>query len=110
MSSDTKDQGKTVHPLGDSVGLRLREYAAIHLCVPDSGDARVDRMIRDSLRDKLAMAAPESAIKAMQEPTTRDRPGKAPILVGKYTSEQRRYMWADRMLAAREARTWEKPS
>jgi hypothetical protein len=35
-------------------GLSVREYAAIHLCVPDSGDADLDAMIRRAQRERLA--------------------------------------------------------
>jgi hypothetical protein len=34
--------------------LTLRQYAAIHLCVPDSGDADLDAMIRRAQRERLA--------------------------------------------------------
>jgi hypothetical protein len=37
-----------------SSGMTLRQYAAIHLKVPRSGDADIDAMIRDSLRAELA--------------------------------------------------------
>ncbi len=35
-------------------GLNKREYAAIHLCVPMSGDAELDAMIRRAQRVRLA--------------------------------------------------------
>lgn len=35
-------------------GLTVRQYAAIKLCVPDSGTPWLDEMIQKSLRDKLA--------------------------------------------------------
>lgn len=46
-----------VHASPDSevnYGLTASEYAAIKLCVPDSGTPWLDEMIRKSLRDKLA--------------------------------------------------------
>lgn len=51
----------SVNPIsgGNSVkgGLTARQYAAIHLCVPRSGDEWLDDMIRDAQRDRFAMAA-----------------------------------------------------
>jgi hypothetical protein len=38
-------------------GMTLREYAAIHLRVPDSGSEWLDEMIEQSLRDDLAAKA-----------------------------------------------------
>jgi hypothetical protein len=35
-------------------GFTKREYAAIHLCVPDSGNADLDAMIRRAQRERLA--------------------------------------------------------
>ena len=35
-------------------GMTVRQYAAIHLCVPDSGDADLDAMIRRAQRERLA--------------------------------------------------------
>ncbi len=37
-----------------SVGLTKREYAAIHLRVPDSGSDWLDKMIEQRLRDEVA--------------------------------------------------------
>jgi hypothetical protein len=34
--------------------LTLKQYAAIHLCVPDSGDSDLDAMIRRAQRERLA--------------------------------------------------------
>ncbi len=38
-------------------GLTARQYAAIHLCVPRSGDDWLDDMIREARRDRFAMSA-----------------------------------------------------
>jgi hypothetical protein len=38
-------------------GLTARQYAAIHLCVPQSGNEWLDDMIREAQRDRFAMAA-----------------------------------------------------
>lgn len=43
-------------------GLTARQYAAIKLRVPDSGDEWLDAMIRTSLRDYFAIHALESII------------------------------------------------
>jgi hypothetical protein len=37
-----------------TVELTAKQYAAIHLCVPDSGDADLDAMIRRAQRERLA--------------------------------------------------------
>jgi hypothetical protein len=36
------------------VELTAKEYAAIHLCVPDSGNDELDAMIRGAQRERLA--------------------------------------------------------
>jgi hypothetical protein len=41
-----------------SDGMTLRQYAAIHLKVPNSGTDWLDDMIRQSLRDDFAAKAP----------------------------------------------------
>lgn len=38
-------------------GLSLRQYAAIHLCVPDSGTDWLDDLIRRAQRDRIAAHA-----------------------------------------------------
>jgi hypothetical protein len=48
-----------VDELGDPYnGMTLRQYAAIHLKVPNSGTDWLDDMIRQSLRDDFAAKAP----------------------------------------------------
>jgi hypothetical protein len=37
-----------------TVELNWKQYAAIHLCVPDSGDEQIDAMIRRAQRERLA--------------------------------------------------------
>ena len=39
------------------LGLSLRMYAAIHLCVPESGDDELDAMIRKAQRQRFAGTA-----------------------------------------------------
>jgi hypothetical protein len=41
-------------PSGDGPGITLRQYAAIQLKVPQSGDADIDAMIRESRRAEFA--------------------------------------------------------
>ena len=41
----------------NDTGLSAREYASIHLCVPDSGKDWLDEMIRKARRDRFAAAA-----------------------------------------------------
>lgn len=41
-------------------GLTKREYAAIHLRVPNSGNEELDAMIREAKRDELAARAMEA--------------------------------------------------
>jgi hypothetical protein len=43
-----------------SIGLTKREYAAIHLRVPMSGNPELDAMIRDAVRRELAARAMEA--------------------------------------------------
>jgi hypothetical protein len=44
------------------VELTAKEYAAIHLCVPDSGNDELDAMIRRAQREKLAGRAMQGII------------------------------------------------
>jgi len=46
-------------------GMTLREYAAIKLGVPDSGDEELDAMIRKSRRERLAGLATQGLVKRM---------------------------------------------
>lgn len=45
------------HIVADSSGMTLRQYAAIKLRVPDSGEEWIDAMIKQSLRDEFAAKA-----------------------------------------------------
>jgi hypothetical protein len=45
-------------------GFSGRELAAIHLCVPDSGNDELDAMIRRAQRDRFAMEAMKSFMSA----------------------------------------------
>ncbi len=73
-------------------GMTLRQYAAIKLCVPNSGTDWLDEMIRKSLRDRMAE-------KAMQGICAHpDSWG-----LGDEGICKRSYEMADEMLKAREA-------
>ena len=54
-----RDDGGPAFPrmLEKQTGMSLRAYAAIKLCVPDSGIDWLDDMIRQSQRDRLAAQA-----------------------------------------------------
>jgi aconitase B len=45
-----------------SIGLTKREYAAIHLRVPMSGNPELDAMIREAQRNELAARAMEGLV------------------------------------------------
>jgi hypothetical protein len=53
-----RDDGGPAFPRSDydnsDAGMTLRQYAAIKLCVPDSGTDWLDEMIRRAQRDKFA--------------------------------------------------------
>lgn len=62
MSNDSRNN--PVHPMleahgfnSGALGMTLRQYAAIKLNVPNSGDPWLDEMIERSRRDKFARAA-----------------------------------------------------
>jgi hypothetical protein len=51
-----KTEADKPQPIMENVagGLTPKAYAAIHLCVPDSGDEQLDAMIRMAQRERLA--------------------------------------------------------
>lgn len=53
------DTPPTLKEMSDKSSMLLtgRQYAAIHLCVPDSGEKWLDDMITRTLRDRIAAAA-----------------------------------------------------
>jgi hypothetical protein len=55
MDTVMRDGGKELESIAP--GMTLRQYAAIHLKVPRSGDAEIDAMIRESLRAEFAKQA-----------------------------------------------------
>jgi hypothetical protein len=71
-------------------GMTLRQYAAIKLCVPDSGLPWLDEMIVQSNRERLAAAALEKASRGSDR--SADEIAK------------RAFYIADAMLKAREAK------
>lgn len=99
MTTKTDPDGtwNSAHPVVTDIGvqhygLSARQYAAIHLLVPDTGDDWLDEMIRKRLRDYFAA-------KAMQAAATN------PVGADGFTFGQRAewaYQQADAMLAQRE--------
>jgi hypothetical protein len=73
-------------------GMTIRQYAAIKLCVPDSGLPWLDKMIVQSNRERLAAAALQGMLADPQ------REG----LCEDYAKHA--YLCADAMLKAREAK------
>lgn len=55
--ADSKPSAYGGHEPQAYSGLTIQQYAAIHLRVPNSGDAALDEMIRQSLRNELAADA-----------------------------------------------------
>lgn len=80
-----------------SQGMTVRQYASIHLKVPNSGTDWLDDMIRQSLRDDFAAKAMQSYL-ALD--VTQDALGEKLISPEKYCAMF--YQWADHMLKARE--------
>ncbi len=74
-------------------GMELRQYAAIELKVPDSGEEWLDDMIRQSLRNEFAAKAMQGLLSACE--------GWTPPAHGDELSK-RAYTFADAMLKARE--------
>ena len=54
----------SVKDMSDKASMLLtgRQYAAIHLCVPDSGEKWLDDMIEDALAYRFAAAALQGAL------------------------------------------------
>jgi len=76
----SENDGGPAFPSGDGVhaagpchhyGITVREYAAIHLRVPNSGTDWLDEMIRESQRDVLAGQAMDAMVGLCSE-TNRD--------------------------------------
>jgi hypothetical protein len=87
--------GESAFPLATdgghfSHGMTLRQYAAIKLKVPDSGDDWLDDMIRKSLRDDFAAKAMQGMLASAVNAT-------------RYIPAVQAYAMADAMLEAREA-------
>lgn len=75
-------------------GMTLRQYAAIKLCVPNSGTDWLDEMIRESLRDRAAEKAMTSFLSTLVEfPDENWREAIA----------RDAYLMADALLKAKEA-------
>jgi hypothetical protein len=95
--------GQSAFPLATdgghfSEGMTLRQYAAIKLKVPDSGDDWLDDMIRKSLRDDFAAKAMPIAAGGLNQPR------EDFVRNDQYSRlTQDAYKLADAMLEAREA-------
>lgn len=80
-------------------GMTIREYAAIKLCVPESGADWLDEMIRKSQRDKFAGMALQGLIPIIGIPED----GHDDLWDG--STAERAYALADAMLKAREVQS-----
>ena len=83
-------------------GKSARVYAAIHLCVPESGDAELDAMIRKAQRQRLAGMAMQGMLadgEALNEIKKRRTSAGVTVADG-LTVEA--YACADAMIAQRE--------
>lgn len=82
--------GNFIYP---ETGMTLRQYAAIKLCVPNSGTEWLDEMIRESLRDRAAEKAMVSLLSTCEDLDEEWRDAIA----------KDSYWMADAMLKAKEA-------
>lgn len=75
----TKDNSESAFPASWNWagGLSKREYAAIHLCVPDSGNPELDAMINRARRDRFAAAALQGALAHASGEDPHKSPGMA---------------------------------
>lgn len=79
-------------------GLTIQQYAAIHLRVPNSGDAALDEMIRQSLRDELAARAMQGMLSNPKlQPEILKQGGANSGWI-----EESSFIWAESMLKARK--------
>lgn len=78
----------------DEEGMTLRQYAAIHLKVPDSGTDWLDDMIRKAKRDEFAARAMQGLLAQSQGTAL----GSTVESAAEYA-----YAMADAMIEAREA-------
>lgn len=90
---DVRKSTREVH-----TGMNLRQYAAIRLRVPESGDAWLDDMIRKSVRDELAGKAMPELFRSVFEAGVKQ--GKDAIQIAR-TIAGSSYDLADAMLKAR---------
>lgn len=88
--SEVNSNGETI--IYPSEGMTLRQYAAIKLRVPDSGDDWLDELIRTALRDEFAAKAMNAYIAT----NPADHITESHIATFAYSQ-------ADAMLKAREA-------
>lgn len=88
----SQDEYLRIYDLAQT-GLTKREYAAIHLRVPNSGDGQLDAMIREAKRDGLATRAMQGIVAALPQ-------GLEPINITAVCANS--YTIADAMLKERE--------
>ncbi len=81
---------------GNPACMNKRQYAAIKLRVPDSGEEWLDAMIRQSLRDEFAGKAMQAMLALAMTAPTPERAARAGELVSTIA-----YSTADTMLEAR---------
>ncbi|UXC37154.1 hypothetical protein [Cupriavidus gilardii] len=85
-------------------GMTLRQYAAIKLRVPESGDQWLDDMIRKAQRDELATKALPAVYRDLWDDVRAGRHGCVPE-EWKMGVALDAYALADAMLAAREGKS-----
>lgn len=89
----SREQINPVNCYYDAGGMTLRQYAAISLRVPDSGDAWLDEMITKAVRTEIAAKAAQGELAATATSSCRPDPND----VARFA-----YQVADAMLAARQ--------
>lgn len=98
--SDVMDSFHAAFPMDkatDYSGLTMRQYAAIHLRVPESGAEWLDDMIRKAKRDEFAAKAMQAIIAS---PSRFSLDGRALENPGDEELALASYVMADAMLAA----------
>jgi len=83
-------------------GMTLREYAAIQLKVPSSGNEELDALIWESMRNDFAAKAMQAIYAAQVEWQSTDCPADAESLQVMEDVAGDAYAMADAMLRARE--------
>jgi hypothetical protein len=79
---------------GGSSGMTLREYAAIHLRVPDSGTRWLDDMIRSSLGEEFAKTALQGVLAARVRGESTLNPDSVAEAAYRYSDAMRYERWS----------------